>query len=111
MKYIKLCFFSLFFIFLCSYFSFGNGYYEYYLANQRNLTKKEIEHFENDVREGKSIDVNSYVNENRIDYSTPLTKKTSEVSLKFNEYLKKFIGNVFKVLEKFVKQLTVICII
>lgn len=88
---------------MCSYFSFGNGYYEYYLASQRNLTKKEMEHFENDVREGKDIDVNDYISEDRVDYSTSLTKKTSEVSLKLNEYLNKVIGATFKVLEKFVK--------
>ena len=103
MKYIKLCFFTLFFIFLCAYFSVGNGYYEYYLASQRNLTKDAIRHFEDDIRNGRDIDIQQYSNENRVDYSTNLTKRVSQVNLKLNQYLKDLIDNVFRVMEKFVK--------
>ena len=102
-KMLKLCFFLLFFIFLCCYFIENRGYYEYQLAEQKNLTEDQIKQFEEDVRNGKDISIQNYLNNTRIDYSSSLTKKTSEVSLRLNDYLKKILKNTFKILEKLVE--------
>lgn len=106
MKYQKLFRFILFlvlFIFLCSYFIEMGGYYEYHLSHRRDLTKEQIKQFESDVQEGKNIDLHNYLQESRVDYSNELTKKTSEVSLRINEYLITVINNTFKFLEKLVR--------
>ena len=102
MKLNKFCFFLLVFLFYFSYFMESGGYYEYHLANQLKLTDEKIKQFENDVKEGKSISVDKYLNGTEVDYSNALTKKTSEVSLKLNNYLNKIIRNFFKSLEKLV---------
>ena len=39
----------------------------------------------------------------RVDYSSELTRKTSEASLRVNEYLKTILSGTFKFLERFVK--------
>ncbi len=101
-KLVKFCFGLLILVFLCSYFIEISGYYEYNLANKKNLTEEQIKKFESDVKEGKDIDLNHYLEDTKIDYSNKLTKTTSATNLKLNEYLKNFIANTFKVLEKLV---------
>lgn len=44
------------------YFTYGNGYYEYTQYKKQVLTKKQINQFETDVKKGKRIDVNKYLN-------------------------------------------------
>jgi len=51
---------------------------------------------------GKNIDLNSYLNNNYIDYSNSLTRKTSEANIRLNNYLKRIISNTFDILGKFV---------
>ena len=102
-KFVKFCVFSVIFIFLCSYFTNYSGYYEYRLANQRDLTQEQIMQFEKDVKEGKEIDINDYLKDHTVDYSSQLTRKTSQANIKLNEYLKNIICESFKVIEKLVK--------
>lgn len=90
-------------IFLCSYFIELSGYYEYNLQGKKNLTEAQIKQFEQDVKEGKNIDINEYLKEDKIDYSNKLTRTTSEASIKLNDYLKNILSNTFKILERFVK--------
>ena len=90
-------------VFIFSYFLEFSGYYEYDLYNRRNLTNDKIREFENDIKEGKDIDINKYLESSRVDYSNKLTKTTSNASIKLNEYLKKVLINTFHVFEKLVK--------
>lgn len=101
-RFVRLCLWLVFFIFLCSYFIETNGYYEYHLSKQKELTSNQMEQFEKDVKEGKDIDLNSYLTNDYVDYSNSLTRRASEVSLRLNDYLKRMIGNIFRVLEKLV---------
>ena len=102
-KIIKFCGGCILIIFLCTYFVGASGYYEYNLQNKKNLTEEQIKQFESDVKAGKNIDLDDYLKENKIDYSNKLTRTTSEVSLKFNDYLKNFLSNSFHFLERLVK--------
>ena len=90
-------------IFLFSYFMEYSGYYEYNLQNKKNLTEEQIKQFENDVKAGKNIDLDSYLTETTVDYSNSLTRTTSQANLKLNEYLKRFLTGGFELLGKFVK--------
>ena len=100
--FIRLCIWLVFFVFLCSYFIETNGYYEYHLSRQKNLTHQQIQQFEKDVKDGKDIDLNSYLENDYVDYSNYLTRRTSDISLRLNDYLKRIIGNTFRVLERLV---------
>lgn len=106
MKHKKLLkFFSCFIIliFLFSYFVEVSGYYEYNLQSKKNLTEDQIKQFENDVKAGKDIDLDSYLKDTTIDYSNRLTRTTSDVSIKLNQYLKNILSGTFDTLEKLFK--------
>lgn len=102
-KLIQFLFGIVFIIFLCSYFVERSGYYEYHLGNQKRMTDEAISQFEQDVKNGKEIDLNDYLEDTKIDYSSRLTRTTTDVSIKLNQYLKRFFGGAFDVLEKFVR--------
>ena len=90
-------------IFLFCYFIEYSGYYEYNLHNKKNLTEEQIKRFEEDVKAGKSIDLDSYFTGSTIDYSNSLTRTTSQANLKLNNYLKKILTGGFDMLGKFIK--------
>lgn len=102
-KIVKIVVYTTIIIFLCSYFIETSGYYEYNLQNRKNLTEEGIKQFEQDVKEGKDIDLNDYLTKTNVDYSNKLTKTTSEASIKLNNYLKEFLTNGFGIFEKLVK--------
>lgn len=102
-RIIKFIVYLIVIIFLCSYFIEFAGYHEYYLQNKKNLTEEGIKQFEQDVKEGKEIDIDNYLTKTNIDYSNKLTRTTSEVSIKLNNYLKEFLTNGFDIFEKLVK--------
>ena len=102
-KIVKFFCTCIILIFLFSYFIEVSGYYEYNLQNKKNLTEDQIKQFELDVKEGKDIDLDRYLKDTQVDYSNKLTQTTSEASIKLNDYLKNFLSNTFKILEKFVK--------
>lgn len=102
-KIVKFSVYLIIIIFLCSYFIQISGYYEYNLQNRKNLTEEAINQFEQDVKAGKEIDINDYLTTNNIDYSNKLTKTTSNISIKLNNYLKNLLTNGFDVFEKLVK--------
>jgi len=102
-KIVKIIVYIIVIIFLCSYFIETTGYYEYNLQNRKNLTEEGIKQFEQDVKDGKEIDINNYLTKANIDYSNKLTKTTSEMSIKLNNYLKDFLTNGFNIFEKLVK--------
>lgn len=99
----KFIFLGLVVVFLCTYFIELSGYYEYNLANKKNLTEDQIKQFEADVKEGKEIDLSSYLEDMEVDYSNKLTRTASDASIKLNEYLKNLLGSTFKILGRFVQ--------
>ena len=90
-------------IFVASYFVEKTGYYDYKLQEKTILTSEQIKKFENDVKEGKEIDIENYFNENKKDYSNNITTNVTKASLKANKYLKKGIESIFNILDNFVK--------
>ena len=102
-KLIKLICLIIFIAFIYSYIINYSGYYEYTLYNKKNLTNEQIKKFEETIKEGKTIDINNYLQDTNTDYSNNLTNTTTQVSLKLNEYLKRFLTNTIHILEKLVK--------
>lgn len=102
-KIVKFVVYLIVIVFLCSYFIETSGYYEYNMQNRKNLTEEGIKQFEQDVKDGKEIDINDYLTKVNIDYSNKLTKTTSNMSIKLNNYLKEFLTNGFNIFEKLVK--------
>ena len=57
-----------FIIFMGLYISSISGFYESTLNNKVALTDKAIKEFEEDVLNGKNVDVTTYVNNKHVDY-------------------------------------------
>ena len=101
--FIKFFCGSIVLIFLFCYFLEYSGYYEYNLQNKRVLTEEKMKLFEEDILNGRDIDLSNYLSDSYIDYSNSLTRTTSNVNLKLNEYLKEFITGSLDFLSKFIK--------
>lgn len=55
--------------------------------------------FENDIKEGKDVDLEDYLSNTNIDYSNNLTKTTSNISIKLNKYLRNILVNGFDIFD------------
>jgi hypothetical protein len=63
-----------FFIFIIIYILGISGYYETQLHEKTVYTSKQIEQFEQDVKDGKEVDINSYVNNETKNYNNNYTE-------------------------------------
>ena len=75
----------LFIIFIGLYISSISGFYESNLSNKVALTEEAIEKFEEDVINGKQIDVENFIDDEYVDYSNKFSTsgdKFSEVVVK-----------------------------
>lgn len=70
----------LFIIYLGLYIASISGYYESKLSNKVALTDEAIKRFEKDVLDGKVVDINTYVNDNKKDYSNKFTNMGEKVN-------------------------------
>ena len=93
--------FMFFVIFVMSYIVTRSGYYEAKLRNKTTLTDQKIKQFEDDVKEGKSISLDSYYTEEKPDYSSLL----SNTGKKLSNNLSKSIIGFFTQFGKIVKKL------
>ncbi len=83
-NYLFIIIVSLFFIaFISLYFSQVNGYYEFKEYNKKTLTQEAMKQFENDIKEGKDINVDDYLKTNYVDYSNNI----SNVGYKTGEFI------------------------
>ena len=76
----------LVFLFMTLYFSKNNGYYEYQQYQKTLFTKEQIERFENDVKEGRDVSIEDYL-EDEVDYSN----KMSDIGLFLSKKISGFI--------------------
>ena len=104
-KFLIKTIFGIFFVaFVISYVIGESGYYEYELANKKNLTEQEIEKFESDVANGEYIDLKEYNVDKEVSYSNKFTNIVSDTSLLINKYLKKGIESIFGLINKLIEE-------
>lgn len=83
---------SIVIAFLVMFFTSSSGYYEYELNKKTNLTQDAILKFEQDIKEGKEIDINKYIVEDKKDYSN----KFSNAGIKLSNNIKKIFSEGVK---------------
>ena len=91
-KFIKVLLLFIVIIFLVMFFTSSSGYYEYELNKKTNLTQEAIERFEQDVKEGKEIDINNYLVNEKKDYNN----KFSNAGLTLSNNIKKIFSEGVK---------------
>lgn len=101
-KILKYVFFILFICFVIVYCTSMAGYYDYQQRQRVVLTEEKIKEFEEDIKNGKNIDIDKYVEEqNKFDHVTKrIGLKISEV---ISKYTRKGIENTFRMLNNFVE--------
>lgn len=67
-------------IFMGLYISSISGFYESTLSNKVALTDKAIKEFEEDVINGKNVDVTTYITNKKVDYSNKFTESGEKIS-------------------------------
>lgn len=77
----------LFIVFIGLFIACKSGYYESKVNRNVTLTNDAIKQFEQDILEGKEVDLNSYMNVEVKDYSNTFTKT--------GEKLSETLGNLF----------------
>lgn len=103
-KIFKDVFILFFLAFIISYIIEKTGYYEYNLQKKTVMTNESISRFEKDLAEGKDVTLEDYIVTTEKDYTTPITRTTNKVSVKFNKLLKNGIEGVFRIVGTFVEE-------
>ena len=99
-KYLLILFFIAF---LTLYLSESAGYYEYANREKNILTEKQIKEFEKDVKNGKDIKIEDYIEKTKIDYSNKASDLGKNLSNTINEGVKKGIEEFFGLLNNMIE--------
>lgn len=98
----KYLFIICFIIFLTIYISQATGYYEYSQYKKKELTEEEIKKFEQDIKDGKEIDIESYIPKEK-NYQNKISQAGLLVSEKIGEYTVKGITFIFGSIGKLIE--------
>ncbi len=89
----------LFLIFISLYIALESGYYEAKVSKKTAMTEESIQKFEKDVKEGNPIDVNTYIFEEKNDYSNHTTDAAVFIGAKVEGFMSKGITEIFGVVK------------
>jgi len=81
-----------------------SGYYQTELQKKMILTNEAIETFEKDVKDGKEIDINNYVEINKKNYDNNFTKTGKSFSKKIEKIISTFINQTLKIILKSIEE-------
>lgn len=92
----------LFFVFISLYIALESGYYESKVAKKTAMTEESIKKFEQDIKEGKPIDLDSYKFEEHKDYGNNTTDAAIFIGKKVEKLMSSGINDLFNLLKSFV---------
>jgi len=99
-KLFKFVCFITFLSFFVTVILSVSGYYQTELQKKTTLTNEAIKNFEKDIKEGKDIDINDYVNINKKNYDNNFTKSGRYISNKLNNLISLGIEKTLKIIIK-----------
>lgn len=102
-RIFKYLFVLSFIAFLTLYLSQATGYYEYENHQKATLTEEQIKQFEEDVKNGKNIKIEDYVEKTHVDYSNKASSMGNKVSDTINRSVKTGIEKIFGALNKLIE--------
>ena len=103
-NWFKYIFMIFFFSFLIVYFSELTGYYEYQNHKKTALTDEQIKRFEEDVANGKEVDINEYIIVDTMEYNNKLSKVTSKISDGISDIVESGVERTFRFLSKLIEE-------
>jgi len=102
-KIFRFCFTLSLLTFLALYFSQATGYYDYKEHKKVILTNEQIKKFEEDVANGKNLDIEEYLINTNKNYQTKMSKMGLKISEIIGEYARNGIESTFKILNNLVE--------
>ena len=103
-KIFRKMFLAIFIAFTVLYFSQATGYYEYQLHEKVVLNQEKIKQFEQDIKDGKNINVDDYVTEEVANYGNNVSKLGLNISKGIGDTIKESMNSVFKYIGKMVEE-------
>ena len=97
---IMLC---LFILFISLYIASETGYYEYETRKKQVFTEEKIKEFEEDVKNGKKIDIKDYLEDTTKNYDNKITKFGNTLSDIVNYGMIDGLEKTFKFVEKLIE--------
>ena len=91
--------FVLFIIFLGLYIASVSGYYEKNLSRKVALTDEALKIFEQDVIDGKNVDIINYLNNDIVDYSNAFTKTADKLTSTIESFLTNGISSIWDIIK------------
>lgn len=90
----------IFFIIFCGfYIANKTGYYESTVHNKAILTEEGIKDFENKISNGEEIDLDTNWIEERVDYSSKLSRLGDELTIKVEKTVASGMSKIYDVLK------------
>ena len=93
-------FFILFIVFLAIYIFSESGYYEFEQHNRMILTEAKIKEFENDIKDGKEIDIKNYIVNDKPNYDNNISKFGYMLSTNLEKFIQTSIETTFEFVSK-----------
>lgn len=103
-KVFKWTFLFFLVIFLTLYFSQLTGYYEFKNYQKMSLTQDQIAQFEQDIKDGKQVDIKDYVVNTDKDYQNRFSKTGLKLSTGISDFVKNSVVKIFGAVAGFVSE-------
>lgn len=101
-KIFKAVFSLSLIIYLVIYLASASGYYEYKNYKKMTLTEEQIEKFEEDIKEGKEVNVEDYVVKDNNVVDNKIAKMGKKLSFAISDTLTSVLSKSFKAISKFI---------
>ncbi len=102
-KIFNTVLFCLFVLFVSLYIASEAGYYEYQNKEQVKFTEEKMKEFEEDVKNGKKVDLKDYLTTTEKNYANKVTELGVTLSDFVNNGIIKGLEKTFKLVEKMIK--------
>lgn len=101
-NYFKVLFEIVFVVYLFIYFFYQDNYYERKIARDAYVNEQNIRRFEDDVRNNKVLDLDSYLTVEEKDYSNKISRLGEKFNDIFGTRIIKGTAGIFNGLKKLV---------
>ena len=87
-----------FLIFMALYIALESGYYDVKMGRKATITEEKLEEFENDVKEGKIVDLKDYLTDDYVDYSSKVSRFGSKIGSSLDKFMDGGLDGFFNLL-------------
>ncbi|MBP3920060.1 MAG: hypothetical protein J6D28_00675 [Bacilli bacterium] len=94
-KVFKVVFYVCFLMFLTFYVAQNSGYYEYSARKKMTFTKEQIKRYEQDIKDGRAVDITSYLDNTDKNFQNKISSATLNISENISKYTRKGINFIF----------------